>query len=338
MKKLLLLLLTITVFIFTACGDSDSKPGEEDGAVLDGITETILMIDACGLSDVVPVINEDIYTIYNVMNIDENSFLGKDNGFMPINFFKKAIENYRNCVKNSTNCDELSSCLNIEVTADTCDGKTYQESCDGNKRIICNWQGKVIKVDCGSQTCKEKNGNARCELSKNSCDDTTYVSNCDRNIAQGCDFGRIIKTDCSLNGSTCKMVQEHGMNRAVCEPLASWPDCDEQTYKDSCEGKYVVTCYRGKVVKNDCEKLAGEGFVCKENPDMTDIFMFAGCVYNKISTPCTSEPKCNGNVLEYCVNGETKTYDCTANDYAACSTEKAKNENGEIKDVALCTF
>ena len=47
----------------------------------------------------------------------------------------------------------------------------------------------------------------------------------------------------------------------------------------------------------------------------------------------------NGDVLEYCVNGESKTYDCKANGYAKCSVEKVVSEESEEEeDVAYCAY
>jgi hypothetical protein len=312
-----------------------------EAPLMEEIESASIMMNACGLDEAISNLNEDIYMLVNIANIDKTSLLGRGLGILPLDDFQKTVEKIINCNENSNTCSELATCLNIEVTNDTCTPKDFVNSCEGNKTVTCNWQGKVLKTTCEADTTctvDEDYGDVDCfKEEATGCDDESFASSCNGNIITTCEWGTEKTFDCG-DQRTCEMIN----SKATCTPHTDLPDCNEDTYESGCEGQFVLTCDQGKVLKSDCEITAGSGYVCKENPTFLEAFFFAGCVYNQVATSCNTLPSCDGNTLKYCVNGTEETYSCTDGGYTACSIESIEVEDdmGETtnQDIGLCTF
>ncbi len=338
--------------IVTPCEDNEICTGsgagtkcvvKTDTPSIEEIEEAMMITNACGLGNKITNINENIYFSMNILNIFSESLLGKGYGLFPMDTIKEDFQNAINCTKNNTTCLDIASCMNIEITEDSCTpSDEYTVTCEGNKLVGCSWKGKVIKKTCQEGTTCDADENECITERVEECDDDTFVDKCNADgTVTMCEWGKIKTFSCG-EGRTCQIVNEDGEDELICMPNDSLPDCNEDTFEEHCEGQYSVKCNRGKIVKTDCEALAGPGFICKEDPDMMEAFLFLGCVYSEVATPCDSYPSCDGNTLKYCVNGVEKTYNCTDNSYTSCNTEsiEVEEENGQMiqQDIGFCDF
>jgi len=317
---------------YTICKTPTDAPSIEE------IQSASTMMNACGLDETISNLSEDIYMFVNIANIDDSSLLGKGLGILPLDIFQEIVEKTINCNKNSNTCTELATCLDVEITNETCIPGEFTNICEDNKAVICNWQGKVLKKTCEeSTTCTIdlEDGDADCSIEElEGCNDETFVSSCNENIITTCEWGTEKTFDCGEE-RTCEMVN----SVAKCMPHANLPNCNPDNYQSSCDNQYVLTCSEGKVIKSDCRTTAGPDYTCKENPSFLEAFLFAGCVYKQVATTCSDIPSCNGSTLKYCVNGQEETYNCIDNGYTACTTEAMEIEDGtNTADIGICTF
>ena len=328
--------------VCTGSGAETKCVVKTDAPSLEEIEEAMMISNACGLSSEVSNINEGIYFGMNILNIFSESFLGKGYGFFPMDSIKDDFQNAINCIKENTTCLDIASCMDIEITEDSCTpSEEYVVTCDGNKLVDCSWKGKVIKKTCKEGTTCDAEENECMKERIEECDDT-FIDKCNADgTATICQFGKIKTFSCGEE-RTCQIISEDGEDELICMPNSSLPDCDEDTFEEHCDGQYSVKCNRGKVVKADCEVLAGPGYICKEDPSFFEAFLFLGCVYNEVATTCDSYPSCDGDTLKYCVNGVEKTYNCTENSYASCDTESVEieDEDGQPvqQDIGFCNF
>ncbi len=307
MKKYLFLMIILSL-VFVGCdGDGDSDDPKVTGMTIEDVANVCNAQIACGLDEgeSSESINECVNGIISIQHIDDDSLMS--NLFFSaeiLDLFKTSIT----CMDNSKTCDDYASCLKTELTDTECTPSTFENSCEDNKTLICNNFGKVVKKDCSffNQTCED----GECNDPENTeCNDEEYVSTCVDDIQSLCFGGKIVKYSCKayLKNGVCRTMG----NNTVCateNPVA----CDA-SFVESCEGSYRVSCSGKEVTKTDCKFMYGDDFTCSLDADG-----YTNCVYKELTHECEDGTKCNGSSIEYCVNGQNKTFDCKANGYSSC--------------------
>ncbi len=322
MKNLAILLILSISFLFISC-DEDTKKDEKDIKTYELTTENIANTCnaeiACGIFDTPDTVNDCVMYTLDLLSLDKDSTFGKQ-----YYDYVLKIEDYIECVYNSNDCTVAAACIDVVLTEENCDYKTYEGSCSGNIKSSCNRYGKVIKEDCafGNQTCVNEDGDVYCDDKKGSeCDDDTYKSTCDSGVITFCQNGKILSMHCdtiSGEGSICTTDTDG----AFCEGAGD--ECDYYDYTESCDGDLKVVCgVYDTVSKIDCKKLWGADYTCTMMD--SEYGKYATCMYQDVLGSCNNEPTCNGDILNYCVNGENKTFDCTEFGYNSCLEKTADN-------------
>ncbi|MBN2693575.1 hypothetical protein JXR93_02845 [bacterium] len=332
MKKLLLLVAVSFTTLLISCDDSESskKISEND------IVKACTVMNACNSSE---EINECVSEMTYMSKLNSDSpVLLEDIGNID---FSGAIL----CFSDSNSCDDLKECekkyLGRDYTTTECDGEEFIESCDGTKRVVCRYddvteKSYVYKHDCavGNGVCVNEDGDVYCrENVPAECIET--FSKCDGDIKKECyvDEGdkEYEENDCSLVGMEC--VEQDG--EAECMPKADAISCSEFGPK-RCDGSNLVICYYGKEISYDCKDIYGDSFECVQevrDDDGEEVTRYS-CNLPDLKKCDDTEATCSGDVLKYCINGETKDFNCKDNGYAGCQLLTSEDEDS----VSTCVY
>ena len=309
---------------------------------------------ACCVEDesctIVIPIDTCVKNLYNSITLSNDSF--KKAYTYPINHTELATE-VINCSLSANTCDELKHCNKAVISTTNCDPNTFTSSCDGDVLKQCN-NNKVVELDCSKRglscaatyfdedsppiySCKYLSSDIYCTDGGG---EDTYESTCvDNKTRKYCFEHRLIERDCEYElgeGSTCIIKEYQGSNYSKCETNIKDEACDEEDYEVVCDGQYIKYCAQSNYVqKLDCKKIAGENFSCFIDENYSSLHEYLGyyydlCVNTDLQNKCNEEtPTCNGNTLSYCLNGQTKSYDCVENGYSSCDTFKNRKNLDE---------
>ncbi len=239
--------------------------------------------------------------------------------------------------------DDLNSCVRDYVTmtklpenSKVIDYLKIQNDIDSTKIVLgclkkaknCSDVEKCEGIKNLTETC---NGN--------------YQANCDGNIAKSCNiFGKVVEMDCRFMDYTgyskCKVHTSlsdwnNGDNEATCE--IDYGKCDDNTYKPECIDGKLAICNNGRVVKTDCEFVAGAGATCKNMKMGTESFAF--CFPPETAENCdedTYKIHCDGTKIMTCLAGKVAYQDCKVNygDDYTCNIALDGDDNCVHKSVS----
>ncbi len=328
MKKLFLLVAVSIATLLISCDDSDSSKKVSENSIVQACT----IMNACDLNGV--EINDCIVDVTYMSKLDSNSPVLLDEvGNLDLN----AIIS---CLANSNSCDDAKECekkyLGKERTTTECNEEDFVKSCDGTKRVSCNYDevtGKsyIVKQDCAikNNICVNEDGNTYCkDLVPAEC--TENFSKCEGNIEKECgiedDYIYYDEKDCSLFNMEC--VESNG--KADCMPKADAAVCSGFG-AIRCDSSSLILCYFGKEISYDCKDMYGESFECLEiNKDEIKY----GCQLPELAIECETEATCSGDILKYCINGETKEFNCKDNGYSRCQLLTSEDEDS----ISTCVY
>jgi hypothetical protein len=201
------------------------------------------------------------------------------------------------CLLAADDCASAALCSPTVDTGVTCDDETAAERCDGDVQIQCDRFATEAytehRMDChddldGNARCVDTDGWARC-AAPGACEGETTV--CEGDVVVSCDGGVPRRSDCSLEGRKCAVVE--GDARCVVAVTGCTP----------CDGDVAQQC-SGDVVGSrlDC---ASFGMVCVPERDGDD----GDC---QAAEPACGEgnERCVDDVAEVCVWGRWWASDC----------------------------
>lgn len=307
--------LLIVVSGLFSCSDSESEEKENKIAMESEILKACNRLNVCELS----------YFDVNDCLHDYNYWLNLNEGTEQFNQIKITdVKEHIMCLNDATTCEEAITCektyKGTETTTEECGFTGFQESCNGTVMSKCSYIkggiSYVLKTDCAvfGQECiyEADYNNARCGKIV---DCTENSSECEGSVRKVCDGGIYFENDCSMyaNGE-CVVLNTDTEKGAYCLPKEPSKSCS----KMRCDSSKIIYCSEGKELVYDCKTNYGENFTCLESNEDDDSKSYS-CMF-KDSIICYEEATCDGDILKYCLNGETKEYNCKENGYSSCKS------------------
>lgn len=223
----------------------------------------------------------------------------------------------RECGMQSNSCKELRECALRGASADVCKGRGKGKAvgfCDNDGRALTCYNEKLVQVrDCPryGEQCSARDGNSTCTLGDCPSDippDGTPVCSGNNQKIFSCDRGKLVSLDCSAFGLSC--IKDDG--KPTCA-AASAPVCAKGT-ADKCASDDHVSCVSGHEVKVQCSKA---NLKCASSSDPSLGVCSAPPIDGGTCDP-KAPAKCNGNSIEYCVGGKTRSFFCKGLGFAKC--------------------
>ncbi len=240
--------------------------------------------------------------------------------------------------------DDLNSCVREYVTV---------TQLPKNSKVIeyLDMQNQIdttkIVLDClhKAKNCRDIE---KCEGLKEIKEDCngSYQASCDGNIAKSCNiFGKVIESNCKFRDYTgygiCKVktslsAWNNGEQEASCE--IDYGECDDDTYKPQCVDDKFTTCVDGKIIKTNCELIAGAGAICKNMNIGSSNFAF--CFPPETAENCDDDvykTHCEGTKIMLCIAGKVGYQDCKVNygDDYKCNIDLDGDDNCVHKSVSV---
>ena len=220
-------------------------------------------------------------------------------------------------------CEVESDCGDI-TTAGTCEGDTLKYCSGGSLKTFdcasldktcgfdeqfdwfdCVEEGGVCTPDCGGKVCgtdgcggscgtclagQTCSAAGQCIGGEGECGNIDSKGVCEGNTLKYCSNGSLKEFDCTSYSKVCGYDEQF-----------DWYDCvDDASCTPNCSGKQCGDDGCG----GSCGTCTG-GESCTPNGQCT-----GGGTDN--CGGVTTQGQCSGNTLEYCSNGELKTFDCTS--------------------------
>lgn len=191
-------------------------------------------------------------------------------------------------------CGAIEKCYDYRGSCDN----SYKASCSGTTAITCDLiSGRAYALDCAA-------AKMDCAVKKNYpsqavCTPGTCVSSmgnvCNGTVLINCVSGISEAYNCGLFGMTCEM------NNFVkgCRGEKTNTNCSPKKFSASCSSNTAVTCVGNQEHHEDCTKKINRKTKCSGG----------ACV--EAGTECSGNMnRCKGKLLEACLNGKWKTFDC----------------------------
>ena len=224
----------------------------------------------------------------------------------------------RECGLQSDSCKELRECALRGASATACKGRGKGKAvgfCDDEGRALTCYNERLVQLrDCPrfGEQCAARQGQATCTLGDCPADvpsDGTPVCSPNGQKIFSCDRGKLVSMDCSAFGLSC--VKHDG--KPTCAAGAA-PTCDSKS-DAKCSGDDHVSCVSGHEVKVQCGKA---GLKCASTPDKETVGACTAPASDGGACNPKSPAKCNGNTIEYCVGGKTRSFFCKALGFSKC--------------------
>jgi len=286
--------LALLPCLLLACSDDgESKPLEQ--ITFDALVNACIVSSACGVKRY-PKVGECVDYYYTT--------------HLPLGLGPVYDRIFGCLAQAKGDCAAAFDCYGSHKAAGRCD-TTYVAKCEGSKALSCDTlagpdgDGRVFTFDCADAalTCStRKSGSlfeADCTPGPCSAPGTNRKCEGDRRISCKAD-GNIEVIDCAVQGLVCEKSPLTGA--LDCTGEAS-DECDipPDAHQNRCEGSVAVTCVNNKIHRQDCAKrpyntrcVAGE---CKPAGSACDADDFN---------------RCQGDKLEYCLDGTWRSVDCAA--------------------------
>jgi hypothetical protein len=224
----------------------------------------------------------------------------------------------RECGMQSDSCKELRECALRGASPDICKGRGKGKPvglCDDEGRAVTCYNEKLVQLrDCPrfGEQCSARQGQSTCTLGDCPSDvppDGTPVCSGNKQKIFSCDRGKLLSMDCSAFGLSCVMFD----GKPTCAASEA-PTCD---VKDApkCSGDDHVSCISGHEVKVQCGKA---GLKCASSPDKNTVGSCTMPASDGGACNPKTAAKCNGNSIEYCIGGKTRTFFCKALGFSRC--------------------
>ncbi|MBO4351183.1 MAG: hypothetical protein J6A01_09600, partial [Proteobacteria bacterium] len=159
------------------------------------------------------------------------------------------------------------------------------------------------------------------------CGDIPDSGRCNGDVVQYCENGELKSYDCSQENKTCATQSDdtHSWDGCVDKQGGnpSGGGCGDIPDTGVCDGAVVKYCKDGNPESYDCSQ---EGKICGETSAETHSF---GCMDNPGGSACGDVPetgRCNGNIVEYCKDGNPESYDC-AKESKICGVTSAETNS-----------
>jgi hypothetical protein len=232
------------------------------------------------------------------------------------------------CLLAAVDCDAVRACVKASgAEAAVCPGTDNIDRCSGTTLVECTDQpGETPDAfDCAAAglVCGQGATNAACGTEI--CDPAGgEQTSCQGDSVVHCDTGTgvVVISDCRYTttlscgtqgcttamGGTCGTMDVGGIG---C--VGTGADCDPSTFTTQCNGSVLVSCRHGKQSDVDCATLV-PGYTCADLGD--GLF---NCMAGAACVPGQGE-SCQGNVAQFCLNGELAEIDCVAAGYSSCQS------------------
>lgn len=230
----------------------------------------------------------------------------------------------RECGLQSDSCKELRECALRGASPAICKGRGKGKAmgfCDDEGHAVTCFNEKLVQIrDCPrfGEQCAARQGQATCTLGECPSDvppDGTPVCSGNGQKIFSCDRGKLVSMDCSAFGLSC--TKHDG--KPTCAAAAA-PTCSDKT-APKCSGNDHVSCMSGHEVKVQCGKA---NLKCAPSPGTSVV----GACEAPATDGGTCDPKaaakCNGNSIEYCIGGKTRSFFCKALGFSKCGGKKGQ--------------
>ncbi|MCC6746867.1 MAG: hypothetical protein IT371_04365 [Deltaproteobacteria bacterium] len=219
---------------------------------------------------------------------------------LPVGLGPVYAELYR-CVNDAGgSCDEVRRCFG-EQSTERCDA-TFRARCDGARAVSCDLLDKrIYAADCGAAalSCAVPSKDtfaARCGAGTCGAD---FTPRCDGSRRLTCVNGVVEVEDCAAQSLVC----DEGAARCAGEESGA---CSG----NRCEGDIAVTCVGGRAHREDCTNRP-YNTKCRNG------------VCERSGSACADElDRCQGALLQTCLDGQWKTFDCGSLGLGACQASK----------------
>ncbi len=327
MKKLFLFFLIVV----TSCSESKNEEKYYN------LTQNQI-VKACNIKNACEIQRNDInvclYETSFVLALNENS-PDRKRELGDINY-----NAYIYCLSQSSNCESAINCekkyFGKEITLTECNPETFIESCSNSTATYC-YQNKsndkyyIQRKNCSvtDEICvhNKENNKAYCETKEDNYCLETFES-CDDSIIKICNNNIYHEMNCKdyYENLTCGITEREGIQRVECIPEENAESCE----KSVCNGVIAEHCSKNKKIITDCTKAYGIDFICVE--EIEEDFSALSCEL-KNNEMCDKNAFCKDGILNYCINGEDKSFDCKENGYASCKPASEIDEND-----TMCAF
>ena len=213
-------------------------------------------------------------------------------------------------------CTAMATCFGWGAA---CDG-SYKATCEGDVAISCDLiQGRIYRLNCNHAklTCGIKSGStATANCTPGTCG-SSYSDRCEGSRELVCGAGIIEMRECAEFGMACGQgggkKSTYGCRGETADRCFTW---GKYAYSPSCQGALALSCEGGRVHKEDCARHTMMKTACTGGQ----------CV--PAGKACTSElNRCSGNLLEACLDGTWRQYDCAALGLGDCAKNATYGAN-----------
>ncbi len=281
--------LVILLALAAACAE-DSDPGAQDGGrkgdggsasgalTVDELAAACIASTACRMLTY-PKVSSCLENYYTLME--------------PQRLTGVWDKIYR-CVNAAAgDCKAVEACYDLRGDCD----KDYRASCSGATAVTCDLiSGKAYAVDCSDaqMDCAVKPGYASQAVCTPGTCQTSLGNVCQQDVFINCVSGVSEAYDCGLFGMSCDVAK----NSDGCLGESSqW--CEARKFSPRCDGEKAVSCVGGREHAEDCSKRTLRDSKCSGGY----------CVAR--GAACSGEMnRCSGKLLEACLDGVWKTFDC----------------------------
>lgn len=299
MKRLMLgLSIVVLAAAGTACsssGGSASPDAARQDAGVDGPPASSLtpqeLVDACLRASACKI--KEYPSIFNCVDSYYELYVDRGEAAIYDGIFR--------CVNQAgVDCDAIADCFGRRGACD----KNTAGSCEGTVAVSCDLIDKrIYTIDCAGAglTCKERTGgDAICTAG--SCA-AGFETQCVGTQRQSCGGDAIEVEYCGAKGLLCGDVW---FTKQACRGETE-TKCDKN-FKPRCEGTKAVSCVTFREHFEDCTQHAFRRTSCSAGK----------CVPKGSACSGGEANRCNGELLEACLDGEWLTFDCAKIGFGPC--------------------
>jgi hypothetical protein len=215
-------------------------------------------------------------------------------------------------------CEAAFACYGSHPAAGSCD-VSYTAKCSGDKNLTCDTQagpegrGLVFTFDCAKAglSCQTRaSGGFEADCTAGTCT-PGEPRRCDGNRLLSCKAteSTLEVEDCAVRGLVCDKSPLSGALECTGEVDEECNTTQDNQLQPRCEGSVAVTCVNNKQHREDCAKR------------LYDTSCSAGQCAAKGSA-CTGDDfnRCQGDKMQYCLDGSWHEVDCTALGLGPCAS------------------